>query len=60
MGHEIHGQICQICLVWEEDLRGGERGVAAACVLLLERTGIGRAAPQSKSGRAAPQPPALP
>ena len=40
--------------------RGRERAAPPACVPLLERTGIGRAAPQSKSGRAAPQPPALP
>ena len=28
--HKIHGEILQICSIWLEDLRGGERGNAAA------------------------------
>ena len=28
--HKIHGEILQICSIWLEDLRGGERVNAAA------------------------------
>ena len=67
--HEIHGENLQIWPIWEEDLRGGERGVAAAYSSVLrlvlrpgneEVSGTSGAGWALKFGRAAPQAGALP